>query len=79
MRKPTQRQAEPGTWNQHDLLRRLCHALDIAKLTVDHLAANGYADTRDPSKNIRPEKIISETAVLLSSSMIPRVNRPLFR
>ncbi len=65
MRKPTQRQAEPGTWNQHDLLRRLCHALDIAKLTVDHLAANGYADARDPSKNIRPEKIISETAVLL--------------
>jgi hypothetical protein len=65
MRKPTHRQAEPGTWNQHDLLRRLCHALDIAKLTVDHLAANGYTDALDPSKNIRPEKIISETAVLL--------------
>ena len=65
MRKTTQRQAEPGTWDQHDLLRRLCHALDIAKLTVDHLAANGYADTRDPFKNIRPEKIIAETAVLL--------------
>ena len=65
MRQPTQRQAEPGTWNEQDLLRRLCHALDIAKLTVDHLAANGYTDSRDPSKNIRPEKIISETAVLL--------------
>jgi len=53
------------TWNEQDLLRRLCHALDIARLAVDHLAATGYTDPADPAKNLRPEKIISETAVLL--------------
>jgi len=54
-----------ATWDEQDLLKRLCHALDIARLAVEHLAANGYTDLQDPSKNIRPEKIISETAVLL--------------
>jgi len=53
------------TWNEQDLLRRLCHALDIARLAVEHLAATGYSDPQNPSRNVRPEKIISETAVLL--------------
>jgi hypothetical protein len=58
-------QTECGKWDERDLIRRLCHALDIARLAVEHLAANGYTDLRDPAKSIRPEKIISETAVLL--------------
>ncbi|MBX6360762.1 MAG: hypothetical protein IRZ03_11855 [Acidobacterium ailaaui] len=48
-----------------DLVRRLCHALDIAKLTVEHLVPDGYIDSTDSTKNVRPEKILSETAVLL--------------
>ena len=57
-------QSECDRWNEQDLIRRLCHALDIARLAVEHLAADGYKDG-DPSKNVRPEKIVSETAVLL--------------
>src|SRR5271170_5572994 len=54
-----------GKWDERDLIRRLCHALDIARLAVEHLAADGYTDPRDPARSIRPEKIVSETAVLL--------------
>lgn len=68
MREPAQRQSQTGAWDERDLIRRLCHALDIAKLTVEHLAHNGYVDTHDPAKNVRAEKIISETAVLLLSA-----------
>ncbi len=57
-------QSECDRWDEQDLIRRLCHALDIARLAVQHLAADGYEDG-DPSKNVRPEKIVSETAVLL--------------
>jgi hypothetical protein len=60
MRGPAQRQCQTG-----NLIRRLCHALDIAKLTLEHLAPDGYVDSTDPTKNVRPEKILSETAVLL--------------
>lgn len=52
-------------WDAEDLQRRLCHALDIAKRTVDRLAADGYADPEEPSARIRAEKVISETALLL--------------
>ena len=52
-------------WNKDDLARRLCHALDIAKLAVERLAANGYTDRDEPGNSIRPEKVISETALLL--------------
>lgn len=54
-----------GKWNTHDLIERLCHALDIARLTVEQLAGTGYNDPENPATNLRPEKIISETAVLL--------------
>jgi hypothetical protein len=54
-----------GDWDRQDLARRLCHALDIAKQAVEHLASNGYTDPVEPSNSIRPEKLISETAVLL--------------
>src|ERR1051326_961136 len=52
-------------WDRTDLLRRLCGALDIAERVVVCLADDGYADEVDPSLNLRPEKVISETAVLL--------------
>ena len=55
---------KPG-WNQQDLERRLCHALDIAKQAVERLASDGYIDSADPGNNVRPEKLISETALLL--------------
>jgi hypothetical protein len=46
-------------------VRRLCHALDIARQTVRKLAPEGFVDEATPSRNIRPEKPIAETAVLL--------------
>lgn len=54
-----------GLWDTRDLERRLCHALDIARQTVERLASTGYTDSDDPSNNLRPEKIIFETALLL--------------
>ena len=52
-------------WDRKDLERRLCHALDIAKRTVERLAAKGYSDARDAHVSVRPEKVVSETALLL--------------
>ncbi len=52
-------------WERSDLVRRLCRALDIAKNVVTRLAPNGYTDSVEPSLSVRPEKAISETAVLL--------------
>jgi hypothetical protein len=48
-----------------DLVRRLCHALDISLRVVRRLAANGYTDRADPAASVRPEKAITETAFLL--------------
>jgi hypothetical protein len=53
------------TWDRGDLVRRLCSALDIAKKVLTRLAPNGYTDCVEPSLSVRPEKVISETAVLL--------------
>lgn len=52
-------------WDTRDLVRRLCHALEIAAHTIDRLAATGYTDPHEPSNNLRPEKIIAETGLLL--------------
>jgi hypothetical protein len=68
MMKSAQRQNENKKWDRRDLTERLCHALDIAKLAVDQLATKGYSDPKNPAKNIRPEKVISETAVLLTAA-----------
>src|SRR5262245_8637998 len=56
---------EAVSWDRQDLVRRLCHALDIAKQTVLRLAANGYTDPEEPANCVRPEKVIAETALLL--------------
>jgi len=55
-------------WDPQDLLRRLCHALDIARQTIERLARSGYTDPENADHNLRPEKIISETALLLYAS-----------
>lgn len=46
-------------------MRRLSHALDIAGQAVNRLAARGYADPREAGTDLRPEKLISETGLLL--------------
>lgn len=64
MRRACSATSKPG-WDQQDLDRRLCHALDIARQAVERLASNGYTDSIEPGNSIRPEKLISETAFLL--------------
>ena len=65
MRHSTNPQRNRAGWDRSDLVRRLCHALDIAKKVVTRLASSGYTDAVEPSLSVRPEKAISETAVLL--------------
>jgi hypothetical protein len=57
-------------WDEQDLIRRLCHALDIAALAVEHVAPVGYTDPQRPSASVRPEKVIAETAVLLHGATL---------
>lgn len=57
-----------GTWDTEDLRRRLCRALDVAKSAVERFAANGYTDDEEPVISVRPEKVISETALLLRAA-----------
>lgn len=52
-------------WNQADLEARLCHALDVARQTVDFFAIGGYADEQSPLYGFGPEKPAAETAMLL--------------
>src|SRR5579872_4860323 len=52
-------------WDRRDLERRLCHALHIARRAVEQLAETGYNDSTQVDGRIRPEKVISETAILL--------------
>jgi|HubBroStandDraft_1064217.scaffolds.fasta_scaffold02706_10 hypothetical protein len=66
--KSSQLQNKHRRWDERDLIERLCHALDIAVLGVEHLATNGYCDAHNPARSIRPEKLISETAILLISA-----------
>jgi len=56
---------QADNWDHNDLERRLCHALDIAGQTVERLGSDGYTDSQESGNNVRPEKVISETALLL--------------
>lgn len=60
--------AHGRNWDPKDLERRLCHALEIARQAVERLATNGYTDADEPGNDVRPEKVISETALLLYAS-----------
>lgn len=70
-------------WEQNNLIHRLCHALEIASLTVEHLVPAGYTDPKNSSASIRPEKPIAETAVLLHGATVaiehPEVNARIHR
>ena len=49
--------------------------LDLAARAIERLAAAGYTDAAEPANNLRPEKLISETAVLLyAASPVGRGN-----
>jgi len=52
-------------WSKEDLARRLCHALDIARQALEHLAQEGYTDPEERGNSVRPEKLVSETAFFL--------------
>jgi hypothetical protein len=53
-------------WDEDDLLKRLCQTLDFAEQAIRQLAESAYTDD-DATQNvaIRPEKVITETALLL--------------
>ncbi len=74
MDKAAKRSMRSPTWEQQDLVRRLCHALDIASLAIQHLAPAGYKFGDDASSAIRREKPIAETAVLLYATSIVQHN-----
>ncbi len=57
--------ANQREWDRDDLIRRLCHALDVARLAIERLGSAGYTDPEEPANNIRPEKVVTETALLL--------------
>lgn len=63
---PAQRVEQSGRfWSAEDLLRRLCHALDIAERAVHLLAPLGYEDPDDESVGVTSEKVVAETALFL--------------
>jgi hypothetical protein len=53
------------TWDEEDLVRRLCHALDVAERAVAALSGSGYSDAANPNDAVRPEKVVAESALLL--------------
>jgi hypothetical protein len=57
--------AQKLSWAEADLLRRLCYSLDVAKSAINNLAFDGFTDAEDPANNVRPEKVIAETGLLL--------------
>jgi hypothetical protein len=59
-------------WDRADLQRRLCFALDIARQAVERLASDGFKDSKTPAQNLRAEKVICETAILLYAASAAR-------
>jgi hypothetical protein len=57
--------ARRHAWAEADLVRRLCDALDVADNAIEPLASGGYTDAKEPASNLRPEKVISESGLLL--------------
>lgn len=56
---------EQNLWDKSDLVRRLCRVLDTAGQVIRQLAKDGFTDPEEPRNNVRPEKVIAETALLL--------------
>jgi len=61
-------------WDEADLVRRLLRALEVAERALKALGLEGYADPENPEVDVRPEKVISETALLLLAAH--RVREP---
>jgi len=53
------------TWDEDDLVQRLCQTLDFAERALRQLAESGYTDEVEQGAAVRPEKLIAETGVLL--------------
>jgi len=53
------------TWDEDDLVQRLCQTLDFAERALRQLADSGYTDEMEQEAAVRPEKLIAETGVLL--------------
>lgn len=70
-------------WDADDLTRRLSHALRTAETALERLAPNGYTDAEEALLEIKPEKVISETALLLlaasSAAHIPQIQQGIER
>jgi hypothetical protein len=54
-----------GSWDSADISLRLLGALEVAERAMGRLGAEGYADPESPEADVGPEKVISETALLL--------------
>jgi Domain of unknown function (DUF6895) len=52
-------------WDESDIVKRLCRALDIAKRAVTLFSERGYMDREISDNSFRPDKPIAETAMLL--------------
>jgi hypothetical protein len=54
-----------SSWDEADLIARLCRALEIAHHSVTLLAADGYTSSNADTPSLRGEKVVAETGVLL--------------
>lgn len=55
-------------WDESDIRRRLCRALDIAKRAITLFSERGYTDSEIIDNSFRPDKPIAEVAMLLYAS-----------
>jgi hypothetical protein len=64
--------ARPDAPVRADLVRRLGRVLETAEHVLDRLAMDGWTDPLDAASSVRPEKVVSETALLLlAASAVP--------
>ena len=55
-------------WDEDDVARRLCRALDITLRSLTLFSEKGYADAEQADNGFRPDKPIAEAAMLLYAS-----------
>src|SRR5919108_1200293 len=61
-------------WDEGDLIKRLCRALDITKRSVTLFAERGYTDSEVVDNSFRPDKPIAEAAMLVYAAS--GINQP---
>jgi len=62
-----------------DIVRRLLRVLETAEHALDRLAEDGWTDPVDASRSVPPEKVVSETALLLLAASSVRREAALAR